>query len=312
MRLIRLSLVRLLLAAAVLGALAEPAFATTVTASSISFEGKTVPSGTITFLSVDAGGKPSAFSVSGGGLQLPGDNTGRGPAPTGIACAITTGAISGTCTVPDALTSTPVVTYNVQICDTVSYNATTNPGGGSCYTLYQVNGITGSSWALDQYVPLPSLGAPAGIYVMSGVPTITANDTALYFDSSVTPYVQYIRNGGSWLLQGRNVGGVTIAAGSGAGSGATAVCTTGVTCTASQGRLTIVAGTSPSAGTIATVTITSSARYWPMKPKCDASANAVAAFIGVGAAGESTSTFNVLGGAAITGTNTVDYHCSEP
>ncbi len=100
----------------------------------------------------------------------------------------------------------------------------------------------------------------------------------------------------------------TVAAGSGAGSGATAVCASGYTCLASRGRLAITAGSSPAAGTIATVTF---AAAYGAAPMCTVVQNGGTAWLGIGGSGETTAAFNVTSAAAISATVTVDYRCMQ-
>ncbi len=104
--------------------------------------------------------------------------------------------------------------------------------------------------------------------------------------------------------------GAGISVGAGAGTGATAACASGYTCLAARGRLTIVAGTSPAAGTIATVTFAAGTPY-SAAPMCTATQNGGTTWLGVGGSGETAAAFNVTSAAAISGTLTVDYRCMQ-
>ncbi len=104
--------------------------------------------------------------------------------------------------------------------------------------------------------------------------------------------------------------GAGISVGAGAGTGATAACASGYTCLAARGRLAIVAGTSPAAGTIATVTFAAGTPY-SAAPVCTATQNGGTTWLGVGGSGETTAAFNVTSAAAISGTLTVDYRCMQ-
>jgi hypothetical protein len=98
---------------------------------------------------------------------------------------------------------------------------------------------------------------------------------------------------------------VTVAAG--AGTGGTAVCASGYTCTNRRGRLTIVAGTLPATGSIATIATT-----LPSNAICTATMNGGATFFGIGCGSETTSGFSINAAVTIAGTTTVDYSVGVP
>jgi hypothetical protein len=123
---------------------------TTVTASHLKLSGYPISTGTVVFVPVNTLGTPIAFS----------DGSGAQDGPTGFPCQVTagaivgaiteTGSVSGVCQVPDATLTTPAnILYSIQVCD----NSTGQRTSGQCYTLQQVIGVSGTTWALDHYGP---------------------------------------------------------------------------------------------------------------------------------------------------------------
>jgi hypothetical protein len=182
---------RLLLAAAVLlCAIGSRSYAqlTTVTASHILMGGSAVPTGTVTFAPVSVMGLPIAFSQAGGGLN----------GPTAFSCSITAGAIASGCQIPDSALTTPAnILYSVQITNTATTPHT-------AFTLQQVAGITGATWALDSY------GPPAQT---TGVQAVMASVGATLPSTCVMPSVFTLTTGGGTFYF--CVGGVYIAVGNG-------------------------------------------------------------------------------------------------
>ncbi len=165
---------RLLNAAAALvcafgfGALAN-AQQTTITASTISMGGTAISTGTVTFVPVDVRGTAISFATGGGGLN----------GPTGFSCAITAGAITGSCQIPDAALTTPAnILYSIQVADT----STGNKNSGKTFTLQQVANITGTTWALDHYGPPASTTniQPMQIAYGTAAPPSSCNSPSLY------------------------------------------------------------------------------------------------------------------------------------
>ncbi|WP_433963678.1 hypothetical protein [Tunturiibacter gelidiferens] len=109
---------------------------TTVTAHSISMGGVPIAIGKVSFTPVALNGQPISF-VGGEGEGL--------NSPKAFTCAITAGAIAGTCQIPDSALTTPAnILYAVQITNTASQSAFVFP---------PVPNITGATWALDAYAP---------------------------------------------------------------------------------------------------------------------------------------------------------------
>jgi hypothetical protein len=136
--------------------------------------GVPIPVGTVAFTPVNAMGIPIPFTTGGGGLN----------SPMAFSCTITSGAITGTCQVPDAALTIPAnILYSIQIRNTASQQA---------FTLQSVPNVTGSTWALDEYAPpaqmthvqtvQASIGATVPTScVMPSVFTKTSAPTGLYY-----------------------------------------------------------------------------------------------------------------------------------
>ena len=118
---------------------------TTVTASQLRAGNAPIASGTVSFQPRNGLQMGQPISLSGGGLL----------APDPFVCHITNGAIdgavqadnsvSGTCQVPDEVTSSPSFAYDVTITNTTTKRS---------FVLAGVTGVTGASWALDSYSPV--------------------------------------------------------------------------------------------------------------------------------------------------------------
>jgi lysophospholipase L1-like esterase len=184
-----------------------PAFAqlTTVTAAKISFGGVPIAAGTVTFTPVNAQGTAIAFSQGGGGLN----------APAAFSCTITAGAITGTCSIPDAaLTSPANILYAIQITDTGSHQA---------FVLQAVPNVTGTTFALDSYGPpanttnvqsvQASVGAgnPPASCVMPSTYTKTSGGGSIFFCVNGT-FVAVSGMGGLPLTGGTLTGPLVLAA----------------------------------------------------------------------------------------------------
>lgn len=96
---------------------------------------------------------------------------------------------------------------------------------------------------------------------------------------------------------------VTTAAGP-ANEGGSVSCARGYSCTASRGRLTLVASAAAGAGTIASVKTS-----LPAGVICTATQNGGASFLGIGSGKESANGFDITASAAPRGTLTIDYDC---
>lgn len=135
------------------GSLLAPALwaqTTTITASKLKMGGFLISTGEVIITPVGAYGTPIAFA----------DGTGAQNGPTAFACQIVagvitgaigeTGTVSGTCQVPDATMTIPAnILYSIQVVDQSSGLRTS----GQVYTLQQIVGVSGATWALDHYGP---------------------------------------------------------------------------------------------------------------------------------------------------------------
>jgi hypothetical protein len=179
-------------AAALLCAFGIPAFAqyTTVTAAHIYMGGTLIPSGKVTFAPVSSNGSPISFAQGGGGLN---------GASFVFTCTITSGAITGGCSVPDSALTTPAnILYLIQITNT---SVTPNLS----FSLQQVAGVTGTTWALDAYGPPAQTSAVQPVQASSGT-TVPS--------SCVMPSIFTKTNAGGSLYY--CVNGVFVAASAGA------------------------------------------------------------------------------------------------
>jgi|GEM_PF-3635670 hypothetical protein len=111
--------------------------------------------------------------------------------------------------------------------------------------------------------------------------------------------------GDSCIITGANTSLATIAVGAGAGTGGTAGCVGGTTCTASRGRLILTAGTSPAAGNVATATFGTA---YATAPVCQVTMNGGAAFFLPGWS-STTNVLTITTGVALKGTAEIDYTC---
>lgn len=132
-------------------------YTTTVTASSIlsggtASGGTPMPYGTVCMVPVDANDAPIAVSATGWGLL---------PAGHKLCGSIVSGAISGGLHVPDASHTNLAapIHYDVIIQMTDSSG---NPQGGAS-TLHAVDGVTGTTWALDAYAPPVTVTSPSAL-----------------------------------------------------------------------------------------------------------------------------------------------------
>ena len=179
MKLIRLRILALYLAAVLAGGLAEVAAAQTTTGSAV-------------LVPVDAYGHPIAVEISGGGLNIPGSVQ----KPVGYSCTITAGAL-GTCNVPDEITAQPSgFHYNITISDTTTFG---HPTSGMSFLLPSVGGITGGSFALDLYVPTASVPTTAALTFTSGsgTPVGACTAPALYTNTVSSTLYQCVA--GAWV-----------------------------------------------------------------------------------------------------------------
>ncbi len=179
-----------------MGAEAAVAQYTPITAASGSLQigGNPISTGNVIAIAVNSSGQAIPVHAVGGGLNGVAAN---GNQYTAL-CAITSGGITGTCRVPDANTANGGVgvRYNLQISDT----STNSPSSGQSFVLTQVQGISGATWALDQYIP--SVSTPAAIAntytIAAGPPTGVAPFAGLYLNS--TNNTLYLANNGAWVL----------------------------------------------------------------------------------------------------------------
>ena len=166
----------------------------TAPSGSLTMAGTPIAAGTASFTVVNQLGSPVA--VQSGGVVY---------APQSIACAITSGAITGTCSVPDlgvavALTPNTVLAYTITV---------TRTSDSRSYTLQQVTGVTGSTWALNTWAPLQTaVVSISGLATGSTVPT-SCHGASLFY-TQTTPTVHYSCVGNVYVQQ---------ASGSGSGTG---------------------------------------------------------------------------------------------
>ena len=160
---------------------------TTVTASSISLGGVAISAGTVMFTPVNNQGVAIPFVTGGGGLN----------GPRAFPCTITSGAIYGTCTLPDSALTTPVnILYQAVITNTA---VTPNVSFSEL-----IVGLTGASWAFDQYAPPSSIVNVQSIIGYSGTTVpgtcvapafFTKTDTDSLYSCIAGSYVQVTTGG---------------------------------------------------------------------------------------------------------------------
>lgn len=193
MRLLRQSFFWLYVPLVMLGY--APAQTTTVTAptGSITMGGVAITTGTALFIPVDINGHPIAVTKSGGGLNLPGSPA----SPLGYSCSITAGAL-GTCSLPDEITSAPSgFRYTVTITDT----SVSDLADGQSFTLYQVGGITGTTYNLSTYAPTANILNPS-LYSAAGSPlpacsALLQGNTASVKDATAPTFMGAYVSGGA-------------------------------------------------------------------------------------------------------------------
>lgn len=149
---------------------------TNITASHTSMGGVLIPSGKVNFTPVDANGKPISFSQGGGGLN----------GPTAFPCALNSGAIIGTCAIPDAALTLPAnICYSVIVTRATPF---------ASFTLPKVCGITGSSWSLDAYAP-PAQTSSTQALIVGYLGTANPPNPC----SNATMYIQNVSGGVLWI-----------------------------------------------------------------------------------------------------------------
>lgn len=170
---------------------------TPVTASSVKMQGIPVPSGMVTLTPVDAAGHAIALKAGGGGLN----------GPQAFRCTLASGAITGSCTVPDACLASPAhFLYTIVVTDT-SFG---QPTSQQSFTLKQVPNVCGSSWALDQYAPPATTTnlQPVQSSFGTGSPSGSCNAPAIYTQTGTANAI-WICNSGSWVASaGSSSGGL--------------------------------------------------------------------------------------------------------
>ncbi|RZU39316.1 collagen-like protein [Edaphobacter modestus] len=237
---------RLLKAAAALVCLSVCAHAqmTTITATSIRMGGSTVAAGTVTFTPVNAAGAPIPF-VGNGALN----------SSQAFSCSIENGAVTGTCEVPDAQTTTPAnISYSIQITDSATHRA---------IVMSTVPAITGSTWALDAYAPPAKTTNVEPIQVSYGTaaPPSTCVAPSFYIRNANDGQLYMCVAGTQVLVTGGSGGTVTAATMQAAVAGLTGCSTPGNawspatnTCTASSSG-TGTQGPKGDPGTAATISV---------------------------------------------------------
>ncbi|MEO6911014.1 MAG: hypothetical protein ABI158_08835, partial [Edaphobacter sp.] len=91
-----------------------------------------------------------------------------------------------------------------------------------------------------------------------------------------------------------------------ANTGGSVACARGYTCTASRGRLTLVAAPTVNQGTVASVRTA-----LPAGMICTAMQNGGSLFFGIGSGHETASGFDITAGVALRGVVTIDYNCRQ-
>jgi lysophospholipase L1-like esterase len=160
---------------------------TTVTASSIKMAGVTVANGTVTFV-------PTARTTGGAIAITVGGTLYDGQGFTGV---ITNGAIVGPFSVPDACLAAPSVPNTAMVYTVLVFNKTTQRS----FTLSNVQGVCGATWALDSYVP--TQGAPVtATGLLSGVTVPTHCTGTSIFYKQANPTSAYTCVGGVYISMG--------------------------------------------------------------------------------------------------------------
>ncbi len=103
---------------------------------------------------------------------------------------------------------------------------------------------------------------------------------------------------------GSTLSGIATAVPGPANDGGSVSCARGYTCTASRGRLTVIASAAAGVGTIASVKAT-----LPSGMICTATQNGGSSFLGIGSGKESANGFDITASVAPHGTLTIDYGC---
>ena len=169
---------------------------TTITATNIRQSGTLISAGTVTFTAVNSSGSAIPFITGAGGLN----------APTAFSCTIVNGAITGSCSIPDAALTEPAnISYAITITDTASTPA-------ESFSFQNVPNITGSTWALDQYAPAAPTNnvQPVQMSYGTGAPSGTCVSPALYLRNNSGGQL-YMCVAGSYILVTESAGaGLTI------------------------------------------------------------------------------------------------------
>lgn len=154
---------------------------TQITGTGIRIGGNLIPAGTVCAIAVDQFNNPVTVAISGGGQRGVGQSCANI-----VAGNITTGVIGGgTYALPDeALAGNPGFFYTFTISDTQKGS----PTYSQSYQLIKVANVTGSSFALDRWVPSISVPTVAAFTFTtgSGAPSGACSGKAFY-QNIVTP-----------------------------------------------------------------------------------------------------------------------------
>lgn len=154
---------------------------TQVTASSLRIGSSIIGTGTVCAVAVDQNNNPVTVTIgSGAGMQGVGQSCGA------ISAGAITGAVGGgTFQVPDInLALNPGFFYAFTITDT----GVGDPKFNQSFQLSKVSGVTGSTWALDHYIPVTSVFT-APVFTFSagvGAPTISCSGKSFYQDNTTS------------------------------------------------------------------------------------------------------------------------------
>jgi hypothetical protein len=164
---------------------------TTVTASTIKMGGVAVATGTVTFTPVNSTGTPISIVANSSLFS-----------PQGFVGTITAGAITGSYSVPDQCQATATV-INTPVLYTIQVSNTTTK---QSFTLFAVQGVCGSTWALDHYAPAQSaVISPTGLLTGGSLPAHCSSPSIYY--TQTNPTTTYKCVGGVFVQDSTSGGG---------------------------------------------------------------------------------------------------------
>lgn len=170
---------------------------TTVTATNIKMKGVAVAAGTVTLIPTDALGNPVPITAGGSLYDA-----------QGFTGTITSGAIGAGFQVPDECTAAPsrpnvALSYQIQV-----YNSSTK----TSFTLANVAGVCGASWALDSYAPTQSAVIASTGLVSGATPPAHCSNTSIFYKTTA-PSATYNCVSGVYVLQTSSAGTIAVTSG---------------------------------------------------------------------------------------------------